>query len=111
MAGTESFAKEAFENWQQVEKHPYVIGDFVWTAMDYMGETAIGHSELDTIKSVIQPWPWFNAYCGDIDLIGNKKPQSYYRDIIWKRRNMAMLVHAPVPERPQRSNNTMGMAR
>lgn len=98
MAGTESFAKEAFENWQQVEKHPYVIGDFVWTAMDYMGETAIGHSELDTIKSVIQPWPWFNAYCGDIDLIGNKKPQSYYRDIIWKRRKMAMLVHTPVPE-------------
>ena len=98
MAGTESFAKEAFENWQQVKKHPYVIGDFVWTAMDYMGETAIGHSELDTIKSVIKPWPWFNAYCGDIDLIGNKKPQSYYRDIIWKRRNIAMLVHAPIPE-------------
>ncbi|HLL42909.1 MAG TPA: glycoside hydrolase family 2 TIM barrel-domain containing protein, partial [Segetibacter sp.] len=98
MAGTESFANEAFENWQQVEKHPYVIGDFVWTAMDYMGETAIGHSELDTIKSVIQLWPWFNAYRGDVDLIGNKKPQSYYGDIIWKRRNIAMLVHAPIPK-------------
>lgn len=98
MAGTESFAREAFDNWQQVEQHPYVIGDFVWTAMDYMGETAIGHSELDTIQSVIQPWPWYNAYSGDIDLAGNKKPQSWYRDVVWRQRNMAMLVHSPIPE-------------
>ncbi|MCW3106662.1 MAG: hypothetical protein JWQ09_1168, partial [Segetibacter sp.] len=64
MVGTESFAKDAFENWQQVEKHPYVLGDFVWTAIDYMGETGIGHAEMDTVKSVIMKWPWFNAYCG-----------------------------------------------
>lgn len=98
MVGTESFAKDAFENWQQVEKHPYVLGDFVWTAMDYMGETGIGHAELDSIPSVIKKWPWFNAYCGDIDLIGGKKPQSYYRDVVWKRSNIAMLVHSPMPQ-------------
>jgi len=98
MMGTESFPKEAFDNWQLVEKHPYVIGDFVWTAMDYMGETAIGHAEIDSFKSFLKPWPWFNAYCGDIDLIGTKKPQSLYRDVVWRRQKMAMLVHAPVPE-------------
>jgi beta-galactosidase len=48
MMGTESFPLEAFENWQQVEQHPYVIGDFVWTAMDYIGETGIGHTGLDS---------------------------------------------------------------
>jgi beta-galactosidase len=40
--GTESFPLQAFENWQMVEKHPYVIGDFVWTGMDYLGESGIG---------------------------------------------------------------------
>jgi beta-galactosidase len=98
MMGTETFAKEAFENEQQASAHSYVIGDFLWTAIDYMGETAIGHAELDTIKSTILPWPWFNAYCGDIDLIGGKKPQAWYRDVVWNRRKMAMLVHTPIPE-------------
>ncbi|MDB5243026.1 MAG: glycoside hydrolase family protein, partial [Spirosoma sp.] len=103
MLGTETFAKEAFENWQQVEKHPYVIGDFVWTAMDYMGETAIGHSliqaktDKDSTQAVL-PWPWYNAWCGDLDLIGFKKPQSYYRDVVWRNRPIAMAVHRPMPE-------------
>ncbi|WP_460953626.1 glycoside hydrolase family 2 TIM barrel-domain containing protein [Spirosoma litoris] len=103
IVGTETFAKEAFENWQQVEKHPYVIGDFVWTAMDYMGETAIGHTiiqpkaDKDSTKAVL-PWPWFNAWCGDLDLIGSKKPQSYYRDVVWRNRPVSMAVHSPIPD-------------
>jgi len=98
MMGTESFPLQAFENWQQVEQHPYVIGDFVWTAMDYLGETGIGHTSLDNNSKFAMEFPWFNAWCGDIDLIGSKKPQSYYRDVVWNRSNMEMLVHSPVPE-------------
>ncbi len=99
MMGTESFPLQAFENWQQVEKHPYVIGDFVWTAMDYIGETGIGHTGLDSTPGFqLQKFPWFNAWCGDIDLIGGKKPQSYYRDVVWGFSKMEMLVHTPIPE-------------
>ena len=98
MMGTESFPIEALTNWQQVERHPYVIGDFVWTAMDYLGETGIGHTSLDSNTKFSMEFPWFNAWCGDIDLIGGKKPQSYYRDVVWRRSNIEMLVHAPVPE-------------
>ena len=99
MMGTESFPLEGFENWQQVKQHPYVIGDFVWTAMDYLGETGIGHTGLDSTPGFqLQKFPWFNAYCGDIDLTGGKKPQSCYRDVVWGRSKMEMLVHAPIPE-------------
>jgi beta-galactosidase len=99
MMGTESYPLEIFENWQQVEQHPYVIGDFVWTAMDYLGETGLGNTGLDKpIHYQLQTFPWFNANCGDIDLIGGKKPQSYYRDVVWNRSKLQMLVHAPVPE-------------
>jgi beta-galactosidase len=98
MMGTESFPLEAFDNWQQVEQHPYVIGDFVWTAMDYLGETGIGHTEPDSLTKFATEFPWFNSWCGDIDLIGGKKPQSYYRDVLWNRSKLEMLVHAPVPE-------------
>jgi beta-galactosidase len=99
MMGTESFAVEAFENWQLVEKHPYVIGDFVWTGMDYLGESGIGHTTLDwDNKNGLPPFPWFNAWCGDIDLIGGKKPQSYYRDVVWGNSKLEMAVQRPIPE-------------
>jgi beta-galactosidase len=100
MLGTESVPKHAFQNWDLVEKHPYIIGDFVWTAMDYLGESGIGHTVYDTGKiPQLRPWPWFNGYCGDIDLIGIKKPQSYYRDVVWRRSKIEMAVHAPYPNK------------
>lgn len=99
MIGTESVPKEAFENWQMVEKDPYVLGDFVWTAMDYLGEAGIGHAftKKDNKDEFSPGWPWYNAYCGDIDICGFKKPQSYFRDVVWKISNLEMAVHAPIP--------------
>jgi beta-galactosidase len=99
MAGTESVPKEAFENWQMVEKHSYVLGDFVWTSMDYLGESGIGHTLVSKDgKDEFSPgWPWYNSYCGDIDICGFKKPQSYFRDVVWKISNLEMAVHAPIP--------------
>jgi beta-galactosidase len=101
MMGTESVPMEAFENWQQVINDPWVIGDFVWTGMDYLGETGIGHTQYFTAKDTdkfAMTWPWFNSWCGDIDITGNKKPQMYYKDVIWGNSKLEMNVHAPVPE-------------
>ena len=97
--GTETFAMEALENWQMAEKHPYVLGDFVWTGMDYFGESGIGSSKLDNEDiSFLPPWPWFNAHCGDISVLGYKKPQMYFRDVVWRNSPLEMLVHYPIPE-------------
>ncbi len=99
IAGTESVAKEAYEYWNQVEVHPYVIGDFLWTGMDYLGEASIGHAVLNKeTEGNLLSWPWFNAWCGDVDICGFKKPQSYYRDVVWGRSRIEMQVHTPVPE-------------
>lgn len=96
--GTESVPVHAFQNWHLVERHPYVIGDFVWTAMDYLGEAGIGHTGCEGAEETqLMPYPWFNAWCGDIDLTGMKKPQSFYRDVVWRRSNIEMAVHAPLP--------------
>jgi beta-galactosidase len=96
IVGTESFPMEAFENWQAVLNLPYVIGDFVWTSWDYLGETGIGHAVLDNEPSA-NNLPWFNAWCGDVDICGFKKPQLYYRDIIWGNAKVNIAVHAPIP--------------
>jgi beta-galactosidase len=42
MMTTESFPADAFEQWGLVQDHPYILGEFVWTAMDYLGESGIG---------------------------------------------------------------------
>jgi beta-galactosidase len=97
--GTESYPKDFFDYWALVEKHPYVIGDFTWTAMDYLGESGIGHSLTGSGRDpFFMSWPWFNAWCGDIDICGFKKPQSFYRDVVWGRSQIEMAVHAPIPE-------------
>jgi len=94
MVGTESYPREAFENWQAVLTNSWVIGDFVWTAWDYLGETGIGNA----IGNSANRYPWFNAWCGDIDICGFKKPQLYYRDVIWGNSKIALAVHAPPVE-------------
>ncbi|WP_413671049.1 glycoside hydrolase family 2 TIM barrel-domain containing protein [Mucilaginibacter sp. Mucisp86] len=99
IVGTETLPQEALENWKVAEKNRYVLGDFVWTAMDYLGEAGLGNAYYDTKQSYkSNSWPWYNAWCGDIDLIGQKKPQSYYRDVVWSKRPIAMAVHEPMPD-------------
>jgi beta-galactosidase len=86
------------EYWSLVEKHPYVIGDFVWSAMDYLGESGVAHTHLSNQKdSWFMSWPWFNAWCGDLDICGFKKAPSFYRDVVWERSPIEMFVHSPIP--------------
>jgi beta-galactosidase len=101
IVGTESYPGEVYQYWQAVEKSNWVIGDFVWTAMDHIGEAGVGRVGLQRgpMRGGGFPgYPWFNSYCGDIDLIGNKKPQSYFRDIVWRRSKVEMAVQRPVPK-------------
>ncbi len=96
---TESFPKDAFEYWTKVEELPYVIGDFVWTAMDYLGESGLAHTVLSNEPNpFFMPWPWNNAWSGDLDICGFKKPPSLYRDVVWRRSPIEILVHKPIPE-------------
>jgi beta-galactosidase len=44
-------------------------------------------------------YPWHAAACGDLDLIGYRKPQSYYRDILWNGGDRVYAtVRLPEPE-------------
>ncbi|HEY9075001.1 MAG TPA: glycoside hydrolase family 2 TIM barrel-domain containing protein [Anaerolineaceae bacterium] len=83
IAGTETFPYKAYEFWQETERLPYVIGDFVWTSIDYLGESGIGAVSFDAPMMFGAPFPYHIANCGDIDICGFKRPQSYYRDLLW----------------------------
>jgi len=103
IVNTESYPKDAFYIWDLVQKHDYIIGDFVWTALDYLGESGIGgyyypgepnrpHWEMDL-------FPWHGAYCGDVDLTGWRKPISHYRSMLYNNdEKLYMAVREPNPD-------------
>jgi beta-galactosidase len=95
MIATESFPLEAFEYWMAVLDNKWVTGDYVWTGFDYLGEASIGWMGYWQKSSF---YPWIHAYCGDIDICGFKRPQSYYRDALWsEEKNVSIFVKPPVP--------------
>ena len=84
---TESYPQDAFNNWKITRDFSYVIGDMVWTGLDYLGESGIGgwrYKSWPQGESWQQlQFPWHGAYCGDVNVIGERKPVSFYRDLLW----------------------------
>ena len=94
MIQTESYPLEAFQSWMDVLGHPWLLGDFVWTAFDYIGEASIGWRGYWQEQGF---FPWNLAFCGDIDICGWKRPQSYYRDVLWNGDQISIWVTPPTP--------------
>ena len=87
---TESYPRDAFRNWAVVNDFPYVVGDIVWTGLDYLGESGIGRTyykgerEGESWIEGGQP-EWHGAPCGDVDITGWRKPISHYREMLWDK--------------------------
>ncbi|KQR50794.1 glycoside hydrolase [Leifsonia sp. Leaf336] len=86
IVGTETFPTHIDHNWGLVTDNAHVIGDFTWTGFDYLGEVGIGapqylaEGEQPTLSA---GFPWIAAWCGDLDLIGGRRPASFYREIVF----------------------------
>ena len=98
---TESYPRDAFRNWAVVNDFPYVVGDIVWTGLDYLGESGIGRTyykgerEGESWIKGGQP-EWHGAPCGDVDITGWRKPISHYREMLWnKDTQLYMAVKEP----------------
>ncbi len=102
MIQTESYPKDAWSNYRKVKDHSYIIGDFVWTALDYLGESGIGRWYYDGDvpgEHYHRPlYPWHAAYCGDIDLTGLRKPISHYRDMLWNEDSEHLYIAVREPD-------------
>ncbi len=82
--GTET--THAVHYWQGVRDNDYVIGDFIWTGIDYLGEAGA--------------YPRRGSRSGDIDLAGGKKPGFYQRAAYW-RTDPVLQLFVFTGERPQ----------
>ncbi len=63
--------------WQAVIENNYVMGQFLWTGIEYLGEAA--------------RYPMRNSISGLIDLAGHKKPEYFFRQSLWSDKPMVFI--------------------
>lgn len=92
--GTETFPADIVRLWNIVKKYSHVIGDMTWTGYDYLGEAGCGIFHYDGTENFTSHWPDRTAYIGDLDLIGYRRPISYFREIVYGiRKDPYIAVH------------------
>ena len=89
--GSETFPQDLPVNWAMVEQYPYLIGDFMWTAWDYLGEVGIGAwAYTEDAMSFDKPYPWLLGGAGVIDLIGHGDGGALLAKAVWGKNHGQM---------------------
>ena len=85
--GTETHPFNTYDYWKATMDNPHVIGDFIWTAYDNLGEAGVGRvvwNRSGEDHGFLGGWPWRTCFQGDMDLCGYRTAQSIYREIMWE---------------------------
>ena len=97
IVGSETFPQTIVKNWAMVEKYPYLIGDFMWTAWDYLGEAGIGtwayHADG---KSFNKPYPWILADTGAFDILGDPNGEAFLAQTVWGFSDKPIIAVRPI---------------
>lgn len=67
----------ALKAWQSVAENNFIMGQFLWTGIEYLGEAG--------------KYPVRHARSGVIDLAGQKKPEFYFRQSLWNDEPMVFI--------------------
>lgn len=82
--GSETFPQDIWKNWRMVKKYPYLVGDFMWTAWDYLGEAGIGAwAYTPDGKAFDKPYPWILADVGALDILGHPNGELFLAQAAW----------------------------
>lgn len=70
------------EPWLAVKNNKHIFGQFLWTGIDYLGESG--------------RWPSRGFYSGLVDFAGVIKPRGYFRQSLWSDKPMAYIGTYPL---------------
>ena len=94
--GSETFPQDIYKNWEMVKKYPYVLGDFMWTSWDYLGEAGIGAWSYTGGMPFNRPYPWVLAGAGVIDICGVPDGSCRYASTVWGLEKAPRIAVKPV---------------
>ena len=90
MLGTETMSGDLPYNWERVQKYPQLIGDFVWAAWDYLGETCMGW-----YYPSYRGLPLLSGQ-GMIDITGLPLAQMAFMQVVWGLRKTPYIGVRPL---------------
>ena len=93
--GSETFPQDIWKNWEMVKKYPYLIGDFMWTAWDYIGEAGLGAWSYSGGMPFNRPYPWLLGGTGVIDILGIPDASCGYAAVVWDQRTKPVIGVRP----------------
>lgn len=97
IVGSETFPQDIAKNWAMVKKYPYLVGDFMWTAWDYLGETGIGAwGYTPDSKGFSKPYPWLLADAGALDILGTPNGEAFHAAAVWGALDAPAICVQPV---------------
>lgn len=102
LCGSETFPATIDMTWEKVKTKPWVVGDFMWTAWDYLGEAGVGAVGYDEKVAFTQPFPTISAGCANIDLTGYINCQGYYTAIVFEQYHKPYIAVHPVNHAKQK---------
>lgn len=70
------------EPWLAVKNNKHIFGQFLWTGIDYLGESG--------------RWPSRGFYSGLVDFAGVIKPRGYFRQSLWSDKPMTYMGTYPL---------------
>ncbi|KGO93614.1 sugar-binding domain-containing protein [Flavobacterium subsaxonicum] len=76
------------EPWLAVVNNDHIFGQFLWTGIDYLGESG--------------RWPSRGFYSGLVDFAGRIKPRGYFRQSLWSDTPMAF-IGTYIPRQKEKS--------
>lgn len=94
--GSETFPQDIYKNWEMVKKYPYLLGDFMWTAWDYLGEAGLGAWSYTGGMPFNRPYPWVLGGAGVIDICGTPDGSCRYASTVWGLEEKPRIAVKPV---------------
>lgn len=94
--GSETFPQDIWKNMEAVRKYPTVIGDFMWTAWDYLGEAGIGAWSYTGGVPFNRPYPWIIGGGGVINILGIPDGSCRYASTVWGKTDKPVIAVRPV---------------
>ena len=95
--GSETFCSDAYKFWELAKENPRLLGDFVWSGFDYLGEDGIGAWEYEEYAPEFEHnVGWIAAGSGRIDLTGKPLGEALYTKVAFELEQGPLIAVRPI---------------
>lgn len=113
LLGTETRGELIVDTMRYARSHPFLIGDFIWTLQEHLGEANccnISYGEQKEEKSNLsgKDYPWLINYGGTIDLIGTILPSIHRYEFAWNEDKKGLYLASQPPIHEGQAPNVGG---